>query len=263
MAGIYVSPISYASAGYCPATSNAPTRMTEAGFRRRCARHMEENDYCSGVCRGGHLPAGLEFIEIKNLQLEEHEMAPTKKTICTCEICGQPGKNCHSVRGKQCCASCEFLWRGALNSPTMLLQCIEEAQGGKWLEEKVGVAGSQTLQAELDAQRLATEAALRENEHLKENIAVKQSWQKSVITELGLDPVGSFSLPDEIAKLVAENARLREQIAGATDEIDCRSLICETGGGISNRDSAILDILFDFVDGKITGLDVALLRELR
>ena len=121
----------------CPATGNAPTRMTRASWERLCAATQRKSlerecidknqaqlmrmtrrlNVCAW-CRGEILPRGLEFIDAAEMAAmikpkEEEPMAKQSK-LGVCENCGDKGALTASF-GRRVCTACLKI-RSGVNS---------------------------------------------------------------------------------------------------------------------------------------------------
>jgi len=278
----------------CPATCNLPTKMTEEAFTRRCQEHQQEDgSHCRTVCLGKMLPPGLEFIDLKQPTKEENMGTQTGK----CDVC-KITKSLKPVQGKRCCSTCEHLWRAAKNNPKTLLGLMVEAVGKEWIFEKLGsglVCGEDLLRAEYAELKEKLEGALDVNAGLVEKMSSLSAERDAILesissklteveaNESGYGDCDSKDIATEVSILKQENNRLREQLEEysitfeatgkeittlreqleeATIELDATEYTSQLGQVVS-RDSAILDLAIEAMEGKVSGIDAARLRALR
>jgi hypothetical protein len=221
---------SRARTGYCPATGNLPTRITEAAFLRRCLQHQDagkEDDcsYCSEICRGKIIPPGLEFIDINMEKNKEDSVANVKYSNGVCSVCGES----RSVRGRpgNCvCTMCSILLSLAKNRPDTVFAVLTQL-------------------------------------HPSKHFGPAQAVEKDVVEDqVSIDSQGEIlSLRETIDALEEKLRRAEEDLAVAAVPGRFVELTACIEG--KNRDTIVLDLAIKVITGEVVGITAETLTSLR
>lgn len=124
----------YRQGRHCPVTAGHPSRMTEATFSRLCAaKQAAANDAICIECNGA-MPPELEILE---QLIMEDAMTTRNSWEGVCYLCGEK-KTVRSMKDeKQCCGTCEHIYRNAVNNPGLLVEALKKGQGDEYLRQEV------------------------------------------------------------------------------------------------------------------------------
>lgn len=272
-------------------------RACAAARGRHDARKMPFGEYC-GVCRGKDVPAEIEFIELE--QLKGEVMTEIRKRG-RCSVCGK-AKSVLERGGALVCSMCENLRSSIRQGPEVVLAQLRElapdtlgavvdiqpeagpgqkSADDQMVKMKHALAASEDQLAE--AERDISEWK-RHSESLQKALAESQQevidWGGKY-SALGDDlRIAESNLEDALKSLVAEretSSLLAGRIESMIDsEMYDRQFNADVGRAISvaqamapevsgypARDSVLLDLAFDVMEGRVTGLDTDRLRMMR
>ena len=122
----------YRQGRHCPVTAGHPSRMTEATFSRLCAaKQAAANDAICIECNGA-MPPELEILE---QLIMEDAMTTRNSWEGVCYLCGEKKTVRRMKDEKQCCGTCEHIYRNAVNNPGLLVEALRKGQGEDYISQ--------------------------------------------------------------------------------------------------------------------------------
>jgi len=252
------------SVPYCPISGNQPTRMTKASFLARCAREQARDPYSyslaqyCGECRGQKVPAEISFIELEELKGGVMQRPPTNEASYTpiaaglraakvekCQSCGGEKKQLRPASGIRACPSCSVIINAAKNRPEMVLAQLERL--GK-LPPVDTVATCEHCSSLLENIKLLDKVRM----DLEDALGIAERNLEAAMRDLRAEREISGQLAAQVDEL--KDAFLHDRAPLVKGDLE------QTAPG---RDSLLLDLALDILDGKVTGLDAGRLSAMR
>jgi len=163
----------------CPITRRNTDDCTDEVFRNDCAAFRKTIEMKTGIVlnycsvRPGHPQAMVKSENIQESEVKEMVAIVDGK----CDLCVLK-KRVRKVRGKNCCPTCEHVWRAANVSPGLLAKALLETKDAVWLAEHFGFEATAATSADSTAADL--QAAQNEIEQLKLALADVRSIREQI-----------------------------------------------------------------------------------
>lgn len=217
----------------CPATSNLPTRMSEAGWQALCKSTSRREQAAAGgfnygkasggsirrrlhycaVCKGKIRPKGLEIIpaaELAALKQQHREDVTMAKVGGKCTACGRSAGALSSCHGEKLCPSCSAVYSAINNRPQVVLAGLRKLKP----ETLLDLAGAPAVQVSVESEALKriAEAVGYDGED-GEVLVARIAALAAPVCKTPFDDDGCTEGRDEqIADLQAEVERLEKRI---------------------------------------------------